>query len=74
MQTVEFRTRQPGSHFAGTDPGAEERLVRIDVSNAMQQRLVQQGGLDGGLAAMEKRSKVFPGNGQGFPACAGKAT
>ncbi len=46
----------PG-HAPGTDAGVEEALVSVDVADAGQQRLIQQGGFDGQAATPKKCSK-----------------
>ncbi len=46
------------------DSGAEKALVGIDIADAGEQRLVEQCGLDGELAAAEERGEVVGQDGQ----------
>ena len=52
----------------GTDSRMEESLVGVDVADPVKERLVQQRGLDGGLAVAEERDEVFEGDGEGLGA------
>jgi len=56
-QADEFGASEAASLAARTDAGAEERLVGVDVANAVEQRLVQQRGLDRRLAARKSATK-----------------
>jgi len=49
----------------------EEALVGIDVAHAVEEGLVEQGGLDGSLAIPEESDEVFERDGEGFGAGAG---
>jgi len=46
----------------GADAGVEEGLIGIDITDAMEQRLVKQRGLDGRLAIAEEDDEVFEWN------------
>ena len=54
-----------------TDAGVVERLVSVDVTDAVEQGLVEQRGLDGGLAIAEERDEVFERDSERFAAGAG---
>ncbi len=69
--------QQPGAGetagpTGGADFCAEEAFVGVDVAHAVEQRLVEQRGLDGELAAAEERDEVIGGNGEGFAAGSGE--
>ena len=55
----------------GTDAGVEEGLVGVDVADAVKERLVEQRGLDGGLAGAEEGDEVFERDCEGLFARAG---
>ena len=67
----EFGAGEAAGLAAGADAGAEEALVGVDVADAVEQGLVEQGGFDGGLAVAEEGDEVFEGDGEGFGAGAG---
>ena len=56
---------------AGADSGVVEGLVGVDVADAVEEGLVEERGLDGGLAVAEERDEVFERDGEGFFAGAG---
>ena len=56
---------------ARADPGVVEGLVGVDVADAVEEGLVEERGLDGGLAVAEEGDEVFERDGQGFAAGAG---
>ena len=55
----------------GADAGVEEGLVGVDVADAMEEGLVEERGLDGGLAGAEEGDEVFEWDGEGLFARAG---
>ena len=55
----------------GADAGVEEGLVGVDVADAVEEGLVEQRGLDGGLAGAEEGDEVFKRDGEGLAAGAG---
>jgi hypothetical protein len=55
------------------DAGAEECFVGVDIADAVEERLVEQGGLDGGLATAKEADEVFKGDLEGLFAWAGVA-
>ncbi len=48
------------------DAGPGQGLIRIDIADAMQQRLIEQGGFDGGAAMAKESGEVSWDDGQGF--------
>jgi len=56
---------------AWTYAGVEERLVGVDVAHTMEERLVEECGLDGCLAVTEERDEVFERDGEGLTPGAG---
>ena len=56
---------------AGADSGMKQRLVGVDVADAMKQLLVEQRGLDGRLAIAEECDEVFERDGERLTAWAG---
>ncbi len=69
--------QQPGAgetagHTGGANLRAEEAFVGVNVAHAVEQRLVEQRGLDGELAAAEERDEVIVGDGEGFAAGSGE--
>src|ERR1035441_10193409 len=57
-QADEFGASEAAGLAAWTDAGAKERLVGVDVANAVEQRLVQQRCLDRRLAATEEGDEI----------------
>ena len=53
-----FSAGEPGRPAAGSEAGSEKTLVCIDVADAVQQLLIEQGGLDGRLPAPKEGLKV----------------
>ena len=51
--------RDGGGAAAGTNSGAEQRFIRINVAHAAQQFLIQQRALDGRLAATKQREEAI---------------
>ena len=49
---------------ARADSGVEERLVGVDVADAVQERLIEERGLDGCLAVAEERNELVQRNGK----------
>src|SRR5579875_2340628 len=72
MQPEQLLAAQTPSASCGTDSGAEEALIRIDIAYAMQQLLVQKRSFDAGLSPAEEGGEVLGGNGKRFPAGTGK--
>ena len=70
-QADEFGASEAAGLAARTDAGAKERLIGVDVANAVEQRLVQQRGLDRRLAATEERDEVVRRDREGLAAGAG---
>lgn len=64
----ELRAGELTGPAARANAGAKEALVGVDVANAVEQRLAQQSGLDGELAAAKERGKLGIGDGEGFGA------
>ena len=64
----EFVAGEAAGVAGGTDAGVEERLVGVDVADAVEEGLVEQRGLDGGLAVAEEGDEVFERDGEGFAA------
>ena len=69
MEAVEFGAGEPAGLAAGTDTGAEEAFIGIDIAHAGEQRLVEQCGLDGELAAAEESCEFAASDGERL--CAG---
>ena len=57
----------------GTDGGAEERLVGVDVADAVKEGLVEQSGLDWGAARVKEGDEAGEGDGEGFATGAGES-
>jgi len=72
VEAHELGAPDAAGHAAGADAGAEEAFVGVDVADAVEQRLVEQRGLDGQLAAAEELGEVFRSDGGGFGAGAGE--
>lgn len=64
VKAVQFRALDAAGHAPGTDPGAKEAFVSVDIAHAMKQRLVEQCGFDGQFAAAKEAGKVFQGDGR----------
>jgi len=58
-EAAEFSAGKQRGQTAGTDAGAEEGLVGVDVPDAVEQGLVEQRGLDGSAAFAEEGDEVF---------------
>ena len=62
----EFVAGEPAAALRrGRMPARKRALVGVDVADAVQHGLVQQGGLDGVLAPAEELREVFEGDGGG---------
>jgi hypothetical protein len=59
---------EASGHAGGADSGVEETLVGVDVADAVEQLLVEQGGLDGEPAVAKEGAEVGGGDGEGFVA------
>ena len=68
VEPVELGAGEAAGDAGGADSGVEEALVGVDVADAVEERLVEQGGLDGELAAAEEGREVVGGDGEGFAA------
>ncbi len=67
----EFVAGEASGVAAGADAGVVEGLVGVDVADAVEEGLVEERGLDGGLAVAEEGDEVFERDGEGFAAGAG---
>ena len=67
-QPGELGARKARGLAARADAGEEDCLVGVDVADAVEERLVEQRGLDGGAAVAEEGDEVFEGNGEGLAA------
>ena len=54
VQAGQLGTGEAGSAPAGTDAGPEEALIGIDIADPMEEGLVEEGCLDGGLPTTEE--------------------
>ena len=70
-QAGQLGAGEAGGLAGGADGGAEERLVGVDVADAVEQGLVEQRGFDGRAARMEEGDEVCEGDGEGLAAGAG---
>ncbi len=66
VEAAELGAGEAGGLTARADAGASKGLVGVDVADAVEKRLVEQGGLDGGFAAAEESGEVGGGNGERF--------
>jgi len=66
VEAVELGAGEAASRAAGADAGMEEAFVGVDVADAGEERLIEQCGFDGKLAAAEEGGKFFGGDGEGF--------
>ena len=64
VEAVEFGAGKPAGLTAGTDTGAKETFIGIDIAHAGEQRLVEQRGLDGELTAPEENGEFAAGDGE----------
>ena len=70
-QAGQFGAGEAGGLAGGAKAGAEEGFVGVDVADAVQERLVEQRGLDRRAARMEEGDEVCERDGEGFAAGAG---
>ena len=70
-QAGQFGAGEAGGLAGGTDGGAEEALVGVNVADAVEEGLVEQRGLDGGAAGVEESDEIGEGDGEGLAAGAG---
>ena len=68
VELAELEPAEASCHADGADAGTEEALVGVDVADAVQELLIEQGGLDGELAATEEGGEVVGGDGEGLVA------
>ena len=59
METEEPLPGEASCHPGGADLSPEETLIRVYIAHAMQERLIEQGGLDGEFAPTEESNEVF---------------
>jgi len=59
METEESLPGEASCYPGGPDSSAEETLIGVDIADAMQERLVEQSGLDGEFAPTEESNEVF---------------
>ncbi len=71
-ELFEFIFGEATGRAAGADAGAEEAFVGVDVADAGEQGLVEQGGLDGELAAAEEGGEGVGRDGEGLGAGRGE--
>ena len=69
-QSTKLSSGETTRMAAGANAGMEERLVRVDIADAVEQRLVEQRSLDRRLALAEERDEVFDPDGERFAAWA----
>ena len=65
-QALEVGPSEASGLSSRSDAGPGQGFVCIDVADAMQQRLIEQGGFDGGAAMAKESGKVGRDDGQGF--------
>ena len=70
-ESLELGAGDAGGLAAGTDAGAGEGFVGVDIADAVEQGLVEEGGLNGRSAAAEERGEVGGRDDEGFGAGAG---
>ena len=73
VQASKLIAREAARRSARTNACTEESLICVDVADAVQDRLVQQRGLDRDLAATEELRELIRGDGGGLPAWSGIA-
>ena len=71
-EAVKAGAGQAAGHARGTDAGAEEALVGVDVPYSVEKGLVEEGGFDVEPAAVEERSEIVGGDSEGFGAWSGE--
>ena len=62
VQALQFLAGEPASLTSGTDAGAKQAFIGIDIAHTMEKFLVQQRRLDGGSTAAKERAKVVERN------------
>ncbi len=72
MELVEAFAGQATCLARWADAGTEEALVRIDVADAVEQRLVEERSFDGELAPVEEGGEGWFSDGEGFAAGSGE--
>ena len=58
VQALQLDFAQAPRHAPGTDPGAEEAFVGVDIAYSMKQFLVEERGFNGETASVEELHKV----------------
>jgi len=71
-QAGQLGSGEAGGLAGGADGGAEERLVGVDVADAVQERLIEQRGLDRRAARMEEGDEAGERDSERFAAGAGE--
>ena len=74
VEAAQLVAGEAACHSDRADSGAEEGLVGVDVPNAVEEPLVEQGGLDGEASTTEEGGEVLDGDGEGLAARALKAS
>src|SRR5258708_2467328 len=64
MKTIEFSTGKPPRLPLGANARAEERLVGVDIPNAVQQFLIKQSSFDRSLSAAKELREIFRADGE----------
>ena len=62
-KAVKFSALDAAGHAFGTDSGAEEAFVGVDIAHAVEQRLIEQRRFDGQLAAAKELSESLGSDG-----------
>jgi len=74
VEAAQLVAGEAACHSGRADSGAEEGFVGVDVPNAMEEPLVEQGGLDGEASTTEECCEVLDGDGERLAARALKAS
>src|SRR5579872_5852617 len=72
MEFSVVRASERACPAARADSGAKQAFIRVDISHAVQQLLVEQCCLDRRLAPLKELHKLFPGDLQRLSARTGK--
>jgi len=68
VQPIEAGASEASGHARGADSGVEEAFVGVDVADAMEKLLVEQGGFDGELSMAKEGCEVGRRDGEGLAA------
>ncbi len=74
MQSSHFRDTQSASPTTGSNSGAKQTLVGVDVADPMQECLIQERGLDGSFPTPKQRAKLSERNIERLAAFTDKAS